>query len=73
MFPDDFIIMEFSVDEYTLILLEIHFLATVRTLTDSEICELSMRVNGQRVIFNVLNDLKYPLDIVKRSLISIWD
>lgn len=60
VFLDDFIIMDFNVNEDTPILLGIPFLATGRTLIDVERGELTMRVNGQQVVFNALNALKYP-------------
>lgn len=73
VFPADFIIMDFNADEETLILLGRHFLATGRTLIDLEIGELTMRVNGQQVVFNILNPLHYPgEDLADCSMIPSW-
>lgn len=58
VFLADFIIMDFSADEDTLILLGRPFLATGKTLIDVENQEITMGVNGQLFVFNVLNALK---------------
>lgn len=58
VFLADFIIMDFSVDEDTLILLGRPFLATGKILIDVENQEITMGVNGQLFVFNVLNALK---------------
>lgn len=55
-----FIIMDYSSNEDTLILLGRPFIATGRTLIEVEMGEISMRVNGQQMVFNILNTLKYP-------------
>ncbi|MCI02722.1 hypothetical protein A2U01_0023756, partial [Trifolium medium] len=60
VFPTDFIIMDFTADEDTPILLGSSFLATGRTIIDVEKGELTMRVNTQEVTFNVLKAMKYP-------------
>ena len=74
VFPADFIIMDFDADENTPIILGRPFLATGRTLIDVEKGELTMRVNGQQVVFNVLNALQYPdEDVADCSLISSWE
>lgn len=66
VFPANFIIMDFNVDEETLILLGRPFLATGGTLID--------RVNGHQVVFNILNALQYPEeDVVECSMISSWE
>lgn len=57
VFPRDFIIMDFNANEETPILLGRPFLATGRTLINVERGELTMRVNGKQVVFNVLNEL----------------
>ncbi|XP_058746297.1 uncharacterized protein LOC131619190 [Vicia villosa] len=58
--PTNFIIMDFDADEDILILLGRPFLAMGMTLIDVEKGEITMRVNGQQVVFNVLNALQYP-------------
>ena len=57
VFPGDFIIMDFNANEETPILLGRPFLATGRTLINVERGELTMKVNGKQVVFNVLNEL----------------
>lgn len=66
--------MDFIVDENTSILFGIPCRATGRTVIDVEKGELTMKVNGKQVVFNVLNALKYQEeDVVDYSLISRWD
>lgn len=60
VFLTDFIIMDFKADEETSILLGRPFLTTWRTLIGVENEELTMRMNGHQVVFNVLNALQYP-------------
>lgn len=59
VFPVDFIIKDFITDEENPILLGRPFLATGRTLIDVEKGELTMRVNGKQVVFNLLNAFQY--------------
>lgn len=74
VFPFEFIIMDFNFDEENLILLERPFLATRRTSIDVEREELTMRVNGKHVMFNVLNALQYPKEkFVDISMIFGWE
>lgn len=74
IFPADFIIMDFDADEETPILLGRPFLATGRTLIDVEKGELTMRVNGKQVVFNVLKALQYPEEeMANCSMISSWE
>lgn len=60
VFLAGFVIMDFNTDEDTLILLGRPLLTTGRTLINVEKGELTMRVNGKQVVFNLLNALKYP-------------
>jgi hypothetical protein len=62
VFPADFIIMNFTADEETLVLLGRPFLATGRTLIDVEKGELTLRVNSQEVTFNVLKTMRNPTE-----------
>ncbi|XP_058725984.1 uncharacterized protein LOC131597296 [Vicia villosa] len=74
VFLADFIIMDFDANEDIPILLGRPFLATGRTLIIVEKGELTMRVNGQKMVFNVLNALQYPEEeIADCSMISCWD
>lgn len=74
VFHVDFIIMDFNDDEETPILLGIPFLANGITLIDVGRGQLTMRVNGQDVVFNVFNALKYSEEeVVDCSMISCWE
>ncbi|MCI84915.1 hypothetical protein A2U01_0106193, partial [Trifolium medium] len=61
----DFIIMDFTANEDTPILLGRPFLATGRALIDVEKGDLTMGVNTQEVTFNVLKAMKYPHEEVE--------
>jgi hypothetical protein len=74
VFPADFIIVDFTADEETPILLGRPFLAIGRTLIDVERGELTIRVNAQEVTFNVLKAMKYPNEENEDvSLLQSWD
>ncbi|XP_009770133.2 uncharacterized protein [Nicotiana sylvestris] len=55
VFPTDFVILDFQVDDEIPIILGRPFLATRRALIGCEIGELKMRLNDEEVIFNVNN------------------
>ncbi|XP_024964941.1 uncharacterized protein LOC112505239 [Cynara cardunculus var. scolymus] len=59
IFSTDFIILDFEADKNILIILGRPFLATGRTLIDVQKGELTMRLQDQKVTFNVFNSLKY--------------
>ena len=56
--PADFIILNYEVDKDVPIILGRPFLSTGRMLIDIHKGEITMRVNGQEVIFNVFMALK---------------
>ncbi|XP_024992455.1 uncharacterized protein LOC112526402 [Cynara cardunculus var. scolymus] len=60
IFLADFIILDFEADKDILIILGRPFLATERTLIDVQKGELTMRLQDQKVTFNVFNCIKYP-------------
>ncbi|XP_024979044.1 uncharacterized protein LOC112516258 [Cynara cardunculus var. scolymus] len=60
IFPVDFIILDFEADKDIPIILGRPFLATSGTLIDVQKGELTMRLQDQKVTFNVFNSLKYP-------------
>ncbi|XP_024976229.1 uncharacterized protein LOC112514130 [Cynara cardunculus var. scolymus] len=64
IFLVDFIILDFEADKDIPIILGRPFLATGRTLIDVQKGELTMRLQDQKVTFNVFNSLKY-LDYLK--------
>ncbi|XP_038887023.1 uncharacterized protein LOC120077192 [Benincasa hispida] len=63
IFPTDFIILDYEADREVPIILGCPFLATGRALIDVQKGELTIRVDDQKVQFNVLNALKYPSDM----------
>ncbi|KAJ9566190.1 hypothetical protein OSB04_002156 [Centaurea solstitialis] len=70
IFPADFIILDCEVDKDVPIILGRPFLATGRTLIDVQKGELTMRVQDQKVTFNVLDSLRYPEDREECSTLS---
>ncbi|XP_024969651.1 uncharacterized protein LOC112509014 [Cynara cardunculus var. scolymus] len=60
IFSADFIILDFEADKDIPIILGRPFLATGGTLIDVQKGELTMRLQDQKVTFNVFNSLKYP-------------
>ena len=69
--PADFIILDCEVDKDVPIILGRPFLATGRTLIGVQKCELTMRVQDQKVTFNVLDSLRYPEDREECSTLSL--
>ncbi|XP_016455043.1 uncharacterized protein LOC107779188 [Nicotiana tabacum] len=53
VFPANFVILDYKVDEEIPIILGRPFLATGRALIDCETGELKMRLNDEEIIFNV--------------------
>ncbi|KAI3701436.1 hypothetical protein L6452_26514 [Arctium lappa] len=70
IFPTDFVILDFEADKDIPILLGRPFLATGRTLIDVQKGELTMRLQDQKVTFNVFNSLRYPEDVEECSNLS---
>ncbi|XP_060974216.1 uncharacterized protein LOC133039358 [Cannabis sativa] len=73
IFPADFIIIDHEADRDVPIILGRPFLATGRTLIDVQNGELTMRVNDQKVTFNVFNAMRFPDEIEECSRISVID
>ncbi|KAI3678549.1 hypothetical protein L6452_37845 [Arctium lappa] len=71
IFPTDFIILGFEADKDIPILLGRPFLATGRTLIDVQKGELTMRLQDQKVTFNVFNSLKYPDDFEDCATLNV--
>ncbi|KAJ9557142.1 hypothetical protein OSB04_011756 [Centaurea solstitialis] len=70
IFPTDFIILDCEFHKDVPIILGRPFLATRRTLIDVQKGELTMRVQDQKVTFNVLDSLTYPEDRKECSTLS---
>ncbi|KAM6543849.1 hypothetical protein CsatB_008296 [Cannabis sativa] len=73
IFLIDFIIPDYKVDREVPIIFEWLFLATGRTLIDVKNGELTMRVNDQKVTFNVFNAMRFPNEIEECSCLSVID
>ncbi|XP_028798306.1 uncharacterized protein LOC114753764 [Neltuma alba] len=73
IFPADFIVLDCEVDWNIPIILGRPFLATARTLIDVEKGEITMRVNDEKVIFNMNQALKFPDDSAHCNCIDVID
>ncbi|XP_028791318.1 uncharacterized protein LOC114747196 [Neltuma alba] len=73
IFPDDFIMLDCEVDWNIPIILGWLFLVTARTLIDVEKGEITMRVNDEKVIFNMNQALKFPDDSLHCNSIDVID
>ncbi|KAI4304968.1 hypothetical protein MLD38_040421 [Melastoma candidum] len=60
MFTADFIVLDFEEDQEIPIILGRQFLVTSSTLIDVRKGELTMRVNDEKVAFNILHAMKCP-------------
>ncbi|XP_028785340.1 uncharacterized protein LOC114741254 [Neltuma alba] len=73
IFPADFIVLDCEVDWNIPIILGQPFLATARTLIDVEEGDITMRVNDEKVIFNMNQALKFPDDSAHCNCIDVID
>ncbi|XP_009762574.2 uncharacterized protein [Nicotiana sylvestris] len=73
VFPADFVILDYQVDEEIPIILGRPFLAIGRTLIDCETGELKMRLNDEEVIFNVQQSIRRPSEYANCSLVEVVD
>ncbi|XP_070013249.1 uncharacterized protein [Nicotiana sylvestris] len=73
VFPADFVILDYQVDDEIPIILGRPFLATGRALIDCEIGELKMRLNDEEVIFNVQQSMRRPSEYANCSLVEAVD
>ncbi|KAA3462033.1 bromodomain-containing protein [Gossypium australe] len=73
IFPADFIILDLEANKEVSIILERPFLATGRTIIDVQKGELTMRVQDERVTFNVLKALRSPNEVKYCFTISKTD
>ena len=71
----DFIILDFEADVEVPIILDRPLLATSRALIDVHNGELTMRVQDEKVTFNVFQAMKFPNDVEEcstMSLVILW-
>ncbi|KAL5573532.1 hypothetical protein UlMin_023129 [Ulmus minor] len=73
IFPVDFIILDFEADMEVPIILGRPFLATGRALIDVHNGELTMRVQDEKITFNVFQAMKFPNEVEECSALSLVD
>ena len=73
IFPADFIVLDFEADIEVPIILGRPFLATGRTLIDVQKGELTMRVNDEKVTFNVLKAMRFPDEVEECSMVNMLE
>ncbi|XP_057719808.1 uncharacterized protein LOC130934237 [Arachis stenosperma] len=61
IFPADFVILDMKEDKNAFIILGRSFLATGRSLIYVQKGQLTLRVNEEKIILNVLEALQYPI------------
>ncbi|XP_070045350.1 uncharacterized protein [Nicotiana tomentosiformis] len=73
VFSANFVILDCRVDEEIPIILGIPFLATGRALIDCETGELKMRLNDEKITFNMQKSMQRPSEFANCSLIEAVD
>ncbi|XP_027338038.1 uncharacterized protein LOC113851969 [Abrus precatorius] len=73
IFPADFVILDMEVDADIPLILGRPFLATGRALIDVQKGELMLRVQEEKVIFNVFEAIKHPSDDMSCMKIDVID
>ncbi|XP_070004674.1 uncharacterized protein [Nicotiana sylvestris] len=73
VFPANFVILDFQVDEEIPIILGRAFLATARALIDCETGQLKMRLDNEEVILNVQQSMRRPSEYANCSLVEAVD
>ncbi|XP_062080310.1 uncharacterized protein LOC133785064 [Humulus lupulus] len=73
IFPTDFIVLDYEADREVPIILGRPFLATGRTLIDVQKGELTMRVQDEKVTFNVFKAMRFPNGVEECSVVLVVD
>ncbi|XP_062093785.1 uncharacterized protein LOC133799807 [Humulus lupulus] len=73
IFPADFIVLDYEEDREVPIILGRPFLVTGRTLIDVQKGELTMRVQDEKVTFNVFKAMRFPDEVEECSVVSMVD
>ncbi|XP_070040243.1 uncharacterized protein [Nicotiana tomentosiformis] len=73
VFPADFVILDFRVDEEIPIILGRPFLATRRALIDCETGDLKMRLNDEEITFNLQKSMRRPSEFSNCTQIEAVD
>ncbi|XP_050916478.1 uncharacterized protein LOC127131608 [Lathyrus oleraceus] len=63
VFPADFVVIDMKGDSRGSVILECRFLATGKALIDMETCELILKFNKEKVVFNVYEWTPYMDDL----------
>ncbi|XP_012829316.1 PREDICTED: uncharacterized protein LOC105950494 [Erythranthe guttata] len=79
--PVDFVVLEMPEDDEAPIILGRQFLATGKALIDMDLGSLKLRVNGDKVVFNLMNAFKHSkhvdyysrIDLIEDCVSSISD
>ncbi|XP_062103624.1 uncharacterized protein LOC133814712 [Humulus lupulus] len=73
IFLADFIVLDYEADKEVPIILGRPFLTTRRTLIDVQKGELTMRVQDEKVTFNVFKAMRFPDEVEECSVVSVVD
>ncbi|XP_075504544.1 uncharacterized protein LOC142541982 [Primulina tabacum] len=73
IFPADFVILDMEEDQETPLIFGRPFLATGKALIDVHMGELTLRVGGEEVMFNIYNTIRGPNEISTCNSIDIID
>ncbi|XP_062080655.1 uncharacterized protein LOC133785439 [Humulus lupulus] len=73
IFLADFIVLDYEGNRHVPIIMGRPFLVTGRTLIDVQKGELTMRVQDEKVTFNVLKAMKFPNEVEECSMVSVVD
>ncbi|XP_073049604.1 uncharacterized protein [Primulina eburnea] len=71
IFPADFVILDMEEDQETPLIFGRTFLATGKALIDVHKGELTLRVGGDEVVFNIYNTIKGPNEVRKLTKDSL--
>jgi hypothetical protein len=73
IFPADFVVLDMDADERIPLILWRPFLATRRALIDAEQGEVMLRVQEEKVTFNVLDAIRHPSDRSRSMKVDVLD
>ncbi|XP_062089713.1 uncharacterized protein LOC133796257 [Humulus lupulus] len=73
IFPADFIVLDYEADREVPIILGRPFLSTIRTLIDVQKGELTMRVQDEKVTFNVFKAMRFHVEVEECSVVIMVD
>ncbi|CAN6557612.1 unnamed protein product [Malus baccata var. baccata] len=71
--PTDFIVLDMEEDKEVPLILGRPFIATAQTLIDVEACTLTLRVQGESVVFKLFEAIKRPLELEECFRVNALD